>query len=192
MKSSACRALDMRAEAFQSIERTLSPRRYVLELTISKPPPRWTLRLVPPIRPVPRLRLISGKLGSAAKSSAGEGDPRTRRELEAAARQVEPRRRVAVPRLQPVQVHEDAVLEHGLEQRLDVLWLDERPPLQERPRPSRALEGERAAHGGADGDEIEPARGTDELDQPALDDRVDVDALDSRLDPAQVGDVDHR
>ena len=68
--------------------------------------------------------------------------------------------------LEPVRVDEHAVRDDGLEEGLDVVGLDERPAVEQRPRARRLLERERPAHGGADADDVEIARGADELDQP--------------------------
>jgi hypothetical protein len=81
--------------------------------------------------------------------------------------------------------------QHGLEQRLDVLGINERAALEQRPGARCALERERAAHRRSHVDDLQHARRADELDQPSLDDRIDVDVLDRRLDASQRADVDH-
>src|SRR5262245_47015366 len=81
---------------------------------------------------------------------------------------------------------------HRSEERLDVVRHDVLAALEERPAANAALEGEQAADGRAELDELELPRRTDDGHDPALDQRVDVDVLDGTLKRAHLGDRDDR
>src|SRR3954454_6065176 len=94
-------------------------------------------------------------------------DARPRRALEAALEErelcglVAVRAGVEAERTEQRAVLDDRLgeLAARLEEQEDVVRRADRPPVQERPGAGRALERERGGDGGADGDDVELARG---------------------------------
>src|SRR2546423_132006 len=64
--------------------------------------------------------------------------------------------------------------------------------VDERERPGAPFERQRAADRGAEGDEVERTRGTDEVDDPGAEEVVDVDAVDRLLQRSDGARVNHR
>src|SRR4029453_5081624 len=152
------------------------------ELATFEPCPRFALFTLPKASPTSRRRGVSGK-GSPV------GPPTDANDLAVAQGRLGPWSSFEAARFEVLQrldtadlphFHEEgrgdqeAVAEPGQEQRLDVLGHDVVASVQQRPAARRALEREAATDGRPDRDDVEPACGTDELDDPALEDLVDV------------------
>src|SRR3954470_15807566 len=197
MNTSLSRAAERRADDGQSIQAASSPIWYSREPATSEPVPRRALLTPPNAGPTTRRRGMSGNVPAVTlRRRRGnvevDVEPRLRRELETAGLDVEggggP---TAVPDLrQEAGPEEQAVHEHWFDQPLDVLRGHVPAAVQHRPRPRRAVEGQRAADGAADRDDLQFACRPHEVDDPAPNRFVHEDLLHRGAHHRDVADVD--